>query len=84
MRQACFYSALSGRQAAFERHWRAFGGEIGVKIAVSGCFGGRNVCVHGQIPLSFESFRVVFAPNRSVSDVSYPTSWAHGEVADAV
>ncbi len=65
MRQPCFYSALSGRQAAFERHWRAFGGGIGVKIAVFWCFARRNVGVHGQISFSFESFRVVFASNRS-------------------
>ncbi len=67
MRQPCFYSALSGRQAAFERHWRAFGGKIRVEIAVFWCFARRNVDVHGQIPFSFESFRVVFASNRSVS-----------------
>ncbi len=65
MRQLCFYSALSGRQAAFGRHWRAFGGRNGVKIAVFWCRGGRNVGVHGWNPFSFGSFRVVFGSNRS-------------------
>ncbi len=37
-----------------------------MKIAGVGCFCGRNVGVHGQIPFSFESFGVVLGANRSV------------------
>ena len=39
--------------------------ELGLKVAGFWCFARRNVGVHGRIPFSFESFRVVFASNRS-------------------